>query len=109
MIKWKIKPEHMINKAEFYFSKDGFVIKASYTLDTQPIGTSVGLDFWDLEIYYYTNSMKSVIYKDKFHVSHNKDEKVYEANAKKTATKLSKKFMGKYAHRANTFFTSIAS
>ena len=106
MIKWKLKPEHKETRSSFYFAKDGFVIKIDEA------GTSsieLPNRIWSLDIYYYTNSSKTQVFKDAVVVKFNKDKSIYEANAKKSATKLAKKLMAKYAHRANMFFSAIAS
>ncbi len=110
MIKWKIKDEHKAERDEFYFAKDGFVIKIDKTpLDLQSSGTFHPIDIWKIEIYYYTNTVKSVIFNSEFYVDSTKEAKLCESIAKANATKMAKKFMAKYAHRANTFFGAIAS
>jgi uncharacterized protein YqkB len=106
MIKWKIKDEDKNNRNSFYFAKDGFIIKIAKPhkaiLDSNK-------EFWTLEIYYYTNAQKTVVFNDNFTVKINNNSATYEANVKASASRLAKKLMGKYTSRANNFFTAIAS
>ena len=104
MIKWKIKDEDKNSRNSFYFAKDGFIIKIA-----KPNQTVVDKEVWTLEIYYYTNAQKTIVFNDSFAVKQNSNNVTYEANVKASASRLAKKFMGKYASRANNFFTAIAS